>query len=436
VNPPEPETNPANSFGNDQWQPLTRAELYTKVWSEPMVKIAKEFGISDRGLAKTCQRLEVPVPPRGYWAKLQAGKLVSKVPLPTAKPMTTSETVIHRTPPPRVASEPPPRDPELHARIDAALLSFVPVRVAKSLSNPHSIIRGWMDEDRLARERSRESIYAPIHLSITRTQTDRRRLRVLSALLREFERIGYRVTAQLPEREPVIIRSATAELKFVLFEPMRRVRLPLTEKEKQESWNKDREWKHENHLSGELVLRIESHCGGGVRSEWCDKSESTIEVQIDEVMAGLATAMVLVEDLERRRREEETLRWKLEQERAERERLLQIEAARWKHTLDLATASRQAAGVREFLDKMERRTQSEPVESDLSERFVQWIRWARSKADQMDPLAGPVAAHNVICEENIGVLSRPPYRCRHAFDSVRDGFVGLLPVSASCLPGT
>jgi hypothetical protein len=59
-----------------------------------MVKIAKEFGISDPGLAKTCKRLDVPVPPRAYWAKLQAGRAVSKPPLPAAKPMTTTEATI------------------------------------------------------------------------------------------------------------------------------------------------------------------------------------------------------------------------------------------------------------------------------------------------------------------------------------------------------
>jgi hypothetical protein len=107
-------------------------------------------------------------------------------------------------------------------------------------------------------------------------------------------------------------------------------------------------------------------------------------------MAGLVTATVLVDDLERRRREEEMRRWKLEQERAERERLCRIEAARWKHVLDLTTVSSQAIEVREFLDKMERRTQSEPVDPLLSEKFTEWIRWARSKADQIDPLVRPL----------------------------------------------
>ena len=186
MNPPELEADSENSPSKKERRHVTRAELYEKVWSEPMVKIAKEFGISDRGLAKTCRRLEVPVPPMGYWAKLQAGKPVSKFPLPAAKPMTTTETVIHRTPP---APKPPSRTPELQARIDAELVACAPVKLPKSLSNPHPIIRRWMEEDQRARELARESTYAPFHQSVTQTPLDRRRLRVLTALLREFGRL-------------------------------------------------------------------------------------------------------------------------------------------------------------------------------------------------------------------------------------------------------
>ena len=53
---------------------LTREELYAMVWRTPMSRLAEEFGITGNGLAKICDRLEVPYPPRGYWAKKQAGR--------------------------------------------------------------------------------------------------------------------------------------------------------------------------------------------------------------------------------------------------------------------------------------------------------------------------------------------------------------------------
>jgi hypothetical protein len=35
---------------------LTRGELYDLVWSHPTQRVAKQFGISDVGLAEACRR--------------------------------------------------------------------------------------------------------------------------------------------------------------------------------------------------------------------------------------------------------------------------------------------------------------------------------------------------------------------------------------------
>lgn len=45
---------------------LSREEIYELVWNKPMIHLAPELGISDRGLGKTCMRLEIPIPGRGY----------------------------------------------------------------------------------------------------------------------------------------------------------------------------------------------------------------------------------------------------------------------------------------------------------------------------------------------------------------------------------
>jgi hypothetical protein len=60
---------------------LTREELYSLVWAKPMTEVGQDFQISDRAMAKICARKQVPVPPRGYWAKKNAGKSVPKIPL-------------------------------------------------------------------------------------------------------------------------------------------------------------------------------------------------------------------------------------------------------------------------------------------------------------------------------------------------------------------
>lgn len=43
-----------------------------------MMILAPRYGVSDRGLAKICASHCIPVPPRGYWAKVAAGKRTRK----------------------------------------------------------------------------------------------------------------------------------------------------------------------------------------------------------------------------------------------------------------------------------------------------------------------------------------------------------------------
>ena len=61
---------------------LTRQQLYDRAWTTPLDSLARELGLSGRGLGKRCARYNIPVPPRGYWAKKAAGKRVSRPLLP------------------------------------------------------------------------------------------------------------------------------------------------------------------------------------------------------------------------------------------------------------------------------------------------------------------------------------------------------------------
>jgi hypothetical protein len=73
------------------WQTIKREELYEQVWSVPIWTLCEQYGLSDNGLRKACKRLNVPMPPRGYWAKVEAGKKVRKTPPPEKADRTTTE---------------------------------------------------------------------------------------------------------------------------------------------------------------------------------------------------------------------------------------------------------------------------------------------------------------------------------------------------------
>jgi hypothetical protein len=61
---------------------LKREDLHKLVWTAPVSEIASRMGISDVGLAKACRRADIPLPGRGCWAKVSAGRNVGADPLP------------------------------------------------------------------------------------------------------------------------------------------------------------------------------------------------------------------------------------------------------------------------------------------------------------------------------------------------------------------
>jgi hypothetical protein len=66
--------------------PITREQLYEDVWSTPATSLMAKYKVSATYLVRICARLNVPRPPRGYWAKLKFGKAPPRPQLPVARP--------------------------------------------------------------------------------------------------------------------------------------------------------------------------------------------------------------------------------------------------------------------------------------------------------------------------------------------------------------
>jgi len=63
----------------------------------PILQLAKKYGISDVALAKTCRNMEIPLPPRGYWAKHAYGHAVRRAPLRALSEKGRAEIAIDKT---------------------------------------------------------------------------------------------------------------------------------------------------------------------------------------------------------------------------------------------------------------------------------------------------------------------------------------------------
>ena len=56
---------------------VPKDKLNELLWKYPTTHIAKMFGVSDKAIEKRAKKLGLCKPPRGYWAKLNAGKLIN-----------------------------------------------------------------------------------------------------------------------------------------------------------------------------------------------------------------------------------------------------------------------------------------------------------------------------------------------------------------------
>ncbi len=70
---------------------IEREKLFDQVWEVPMTKLAKTYCLSDVGLRKICVTLDIPIPPRGYWARTVTGKTSKKPQLPVGSGKSTYE---------------------------------------------------------------------------------------------------------------------------------------------------------------------------------------------------------------------------------------------------------------------------------------------------------------------------------------------------------
>jgi hypothetical protein len=121
---------------------VTREELHELVWSTSMSKLAERFGISGNGLKKICDRLDVPYPSLGHWAKKAAGHNVPTKPLPKPGADVPASVTITPTPAPPAA---PVIVPEAQTTIDTLKAEIGPEATEQTLLKPHAIIGAWQD---------------------------------------------------------------------------------------------------------------------------------------------------------------------------------------------------------------------------------------------------------------------------------------------------
>ena len=377
----------------DNIHKFTRSELYNLVWSEPMIKLAKRFGISDVALAKACRRIAVPVPERGYWARRQAGRSTVQRPLPPRGPGMQDEVTVggrrshaYGMFVGSLADQelpPPPSFEEDIGEVAKRVRKMVgKVTVPKTLAKTHPSIERLLEEDERRREKQAalENAWS-WERPLFDSALERRRLRILNAIFLASVQCGMRPSMSGNEARDLGLQVGDTHVSFML-DRIKKHGRPSSTKDKK---------------SAEMLRFQIISCRGSerVRKSWEDSGQTAIEQHITDIVIDLIVdgEVQYRESVEYRYQwlvkrkaelEEQARREKEEEERQERERILQEQKARVDRLLNEAAALRQAVDIRAYVDAV--RTTSASVARLPQETIEAWATWALTEADRIDPI--------------------------------------------------
>lgn len=392
---------------------FSRRELYDRVWKEPMTKIAKEFGLSGRGLAKICERNGIPVPPRGYWAKKGAGKRVARPPLleldgerPARIGVKPYRPFVR--PQPEGGSETTtPRPKPYKEMMDDVLKELKPVTVPKTLRNPHPVVARWVDGDRQDRELW-ERLGRVGYRSPDPSPLERRRFRILSALFTTLETHGF-TAEQGTNRRDLWVRIGRDKVPLSVEEHIRQRRYRLSEEERAERQTRQ-VWKQTREATGELILKIKSATPAGVPGEWQDEDDAKLETKLREIVAAFIATVAYTGECRKQEDERAHQRHLAEVERRKQEERRQAEIARKKVLRIHAKSWRMAADLRAYIAAVEEAGRTGGVDA-TEEDLAQWLDWAKAHADELDPLTNgkALSAELSATERTMRETPRPQY---------------------------
>jgi hypothetical protein len=263
---------------------MKREELYERVWTTPMSSLAKEFGLSDQGLAKKCRKHQIPRPPVGYWAKVAHGKRVIRPKLPSIADRRLDVVEFDERP---IAAEAPslPPDPRVakvaEIDIERAQQRRVPVvaesrrAFADSFTNKYGFLYPRRDKSEHA-------------LNIRVTKSSLARAHQLFALLNAVVSEANGEIA-VTDKHKTIVRLDDQEIELALSEATRQVDREPTSAEKTRSWLLHNGKIREYVPTGTLTLSISGRglWHSPVKTTWRDTKRYTLEQQMPDIFQAL-----------------------------------------------------------------------------------------------------------------------------------------------------
>jgi hypothetical protein len=339
---------------------ITRKELYGLVWSKPIMDISKEFGLSDRGLGKVCERYDIPKPPRGYWQKLSAGEKIKIPKLPKIKDKWRENIRIEGT-----------IDAQMSTSVSKKIVEQTPeqIVVPSRLSKTHPLVK-----------ETEKSI---------RKELRHRRNLILNSLFLELEKHDYQIEI---EEGYFKISFEKEHLYLKISEHLKEFKRPFTEKEEKNKFYSFQKWFYEYEETGKLKISlhewIPAHYSSALIRSFIDLKDKLIETKINDIY--LVIIEYLLSKREKRLKDEEVTRLRKEKEKQERIKNKKREIL-GEETQNFLLAK----NIRKYVESKEKAFKDNKVKMI---DFEKWKIFALNYADELDSSFQP--EKEIVVDEN------------------------------------
>jgi hypothetical protein len=363
---------------------IPRHQLYEQVWSQPMTRLARQYGISDVALAKICRKLAIPYPGRGYWRRKQTGKVVKQLPLPpSADPTKQSATISKRS----LAQSGNHLSIQAKEMIQSELTSEPRIEVSDRLVSPHRLLGGRLTPLRSPKVDNYGAVWSgglrDLSLRVSPSSLSRA-LRIMNALFHALESRGYQLSLDGGTKSSLSVRIDGEPIHFGLEERFRREAHPDQHNDRLPTWQRQR---YRYVATGKLLLKVTEWGAQGLQKVWADSKTVKVEACLNEFIGGLLKVACVVRVERLRREEAHRARLEAQQRQWAEEERRKKEEARRNYLIKEAEAWAQAQNVRTYVTAFREKFVARYGDIQAGSQVAQWIIWACRQADCLDPLA-------------------------------------------------
>lgn len=371
---------------------ISREALYKEIWDISLSKVSQKYNIPSDKLKKICRDHNIPTPTSGYWTSKSLGKTVVAEPLPESD--NVEIPLISRRMGNVVASSENLKDSqflpflskdERIKVIEAAKtlkLGDGNSRLHKQIIAYKPIVEKWNKDDTKAKfaKRGMESYSnkPPFLAGVVSSESLQRVYRLLDSVYRGIEGLGGSINDDLS----LTIRGE--HVKFDILEGQDELKHEMTREEAQE-WIKYEDSKRNKGYGWEPKIRKKDFVfNGKLRISFRpgifikDSTNLQLESRLGEILFGLYEQSEIVR-IERLAREEaERLRAEEKQKEEQRRNRYNEEVNKTIELQNQASDYQVASRIRAYIDAVEKM-------DELDAETIEWIEWARKKADWFDP---------------------------------------------------